>query len=241
MFAIVPRTVLGSGNVFRAKVAGFLGRVGMNRNPTIVALLLASLVSANSFAQTRNIESKSEIVPLDEIWAWKMPGTKNVGTLDAVKIGGTTEHPILRDIFKGFGVLPKGDRAAPAFVVDGVGKIALENARAFFRKEHRRTEEVPANMNLSLIFFSHSAGQYCHLVAVERSERLVTVKYRFVGHASADNTIHFALVPIGKFAPGVVEVKIEQQNSIKESGAERPPIPGMERLVSDSFSFTVHK
>lgn len=78
-------------------------------------------------------------------------------------------------------------------------------------------------------------------MSVEKSERVVTVKYRFVAHTSADMTSHFALIPIGKFSPGVVDVKIEQQKSISEVGEEKSTIPTLERLVSESFSFKVRK
>ena len=180
-------------------------------------------------------------IPLDQIWAWRMPGTKSVRTLDAVKIGGATEHPILHDIFGGIGSLPRGEKAARAFVVEGVGKPALENASAVFRKEERRAEVMPANTELSLVFYSHSSARRVHLVAVEKSERLITVKYRFFSDTLAVNRIHFALIQIGKFAPGVVEVKIEQQSSTDLAGSVKPPIREMERLVSGAFAFEVHQ
>jgi hypothetical protein len=195
-----------------------------------------------SLAVGANPKTNSRAIPLDQIWAWKMPGTKDVGKLDAVKTGGTTEHPILHDVFAGIGSLPKGKRAAPAFVVEGVGKTALDNARSVFKKETNRVEKVPPNTELSLVFYSHGAGQhFCRLVSVEKSERLIKVKYRFFDHSLAVSRIHFAFIPIGKFAPGVVEVKIEQQDSTNLAGSVRPPVREMERLVSGPFSFEVRE
>ncbi len=100
---------------------------------------------------------------------------------------------------------------------------------------------MPENTDLSLVFYSHSAGRGVHLVEVEKSERLITLKYRFFNHHQSVKRIHFAIIPIGKLSPGVVQVKIEQQNSTDLAGNEGSPIREMERLVSSAFSFEVQK
>ena len=186
MFAFVPRTVLGSVAVVHAKIAAFLGSVEMNKSLTIFVLLLPALMSADCFAQTRDNKPKTEIIPLDQIWAWKMPGTKNLGTLDAVKTGGTTEHPIINNIGSVLVRRPiKGEKARPAFVVEGIGKEALQNAQAVFKKGNTAADDMPGDTELSLVFYSYSSGQWVHLVSIEKFERVVTVKYRFVCHGAA--------------------------------------------------------
>ncbi len=133
MFACVGLTVVRSTTMFSAMPAAFVGRIVMRCNSDVVWAMLATFLSVSCLARPK-AESKTEDIPLDEIWAWRIPGTKNVGTLDAVKIGGTTEHPILHDIFAGIGPLPKGEKSAPAFVVEGVGKAALRTRAQFSRK-----------------------------------------------------------------------------------------------------------
>lgn len=202
----------------------------------IVVILFFLLVPATESAGEHQTE-----IPLDQIWAWEIPGTKNVGVLDAVKIGGVTEHPILHDVFSGLGLLPKGEKAAPVFVVEGVGKAALLNANAVFKKDRLRTEILPANTELSLIFYSHGVAAQVQLVSVEKSASQVTVQYRFLSDGLQKNRIYFALIPIGKFAPGTVQVNIEQQDSTDLAGNRRPPIQRLERLISGNLTFEVRE
>lgn len=202
------------------------------------SIAVSFLNAANAVAK----ESQDIIaIPLSDVFAWKMPGTKDVGTLDAVKKSGVTELPVINDILNALRRPANGEKAGPAFVVKGTGRTALENSRDVFNKAFRKTGEMPAETDLTLVFYSHSYGQFVHLVSAERTDRLVKVKYRFVAHATANNTRHFALIPIGKFIPGTVKVQIEQQSSISKTGEERPSISDTERLISHPFSFEVVK
>lgn len=178
------------------------------------------------------------LIPLDQIWAWKMPGTKNVGKLDADK----TETGAIYQILASLSKRPKeGEKAGPAFVVEGTGEEALKKAADVLTKREEATPRVAADTDLSLVFYSYSCGQFVHIVSVEKAEKQIRVKYQFVGHPTTNMTSHFTLIPLGELPEGEVEVIIEQTPSIDERGEEQPPFRDLERLVSDSFTFEVHK
>ena len=176
------------------------------------------------------------LIPLDAIWAWRTPGTKNVGELDADNTKTGSIYKILSALSK----RPKeGEKAGPAFVVEGTGQDALKTAATVLIKTAEAPHRVAADTDLALVFYSYSCGQFVHIVSVEQSDKQIRILYQFVGHATTNMTRHFALIPIGRLPPGEVEVIIEQTASINERGDERPPLRGLERLVCDSFSFEV--
>ncbi len=212
----------------------------MSRFSITCGITIGLLLNAVATAEPAD-EQVTQQIPIDHIWAWRIPGTKDVGTFDAVKTRGVTEHPVLHDVFGGLGLLPKGEKAKPVFVVEGEGKTALLSALAVFKKDKPRSEILPANTELSLVFYSHSVAAQVELVSVDKSASLITVRYRFLSHGLQVNRIHFALIPIGKLAPGTVQAKIIQQDSADLAGNKKPPIQRLERLISREVTFEVRK
>jgi hypothetical protein len=213
----------------------------MNRTNLFFGLFTTLVIYGVTAAAAPIEQTEAKEIPLDQISAWNIPGTKDVGTLDAVKFGGVTKHPVIQDISGGLGFLPKEKKAAPVFVVEGEGKTALVNASAVFKKAKPRSETLRADTELSLVFYSHGCSSQVELVSVEKSASLISVKYRFLVHGLPAKRIYFALIPIGKFAPGTVEVKIEQQDSTDLAGHKKPPIRSLERLISSDLTFEVRK
>jgi hypothetical protein len=153
-------------------------------------------------------------IPLNEIWAYEMPGTRDVIQLDTENADGTS-HPLInalhRDIAKRF----KGE-AGPAFVVEGNGRAALENMlRGLINAP---SPQVPTKTDLSLIFYTRFGGHYVHLETVERIGNRFVLTYRFVTHSTFNSSFHFALIPLGKLPAGTYQVEIKQSSSIDSRG-----------------------
>ncbi len=189
-------------------------------------------------------------IPLHEIWAYKMPGTRDVRELEpkpeiAATIDELARHSDVWKILKVLDGRPKeGEKAGPAFVVVGTGREALVNAAVVITnlmKEKESPTAVPPNTDVSLMFYSHLCGRYVQLVSVELSPQLITIRYRFVDHVQQIMTAHFALVPLGKLREGKVQVKVEQLPPIDECGQPVAPLGDPLRFVSQSFSFAVQK
>ena len=138
--------------------------------------------------------------------------------------------------------IAEGQSPGPGFAVVGTGKDALNNAHAVITNAKKKRDPdrwLPANTDLSLVFYSHMTGRYIWIKRIERNANAFTIKYQAVPHSTANVTMHFALIPIGKLSPGNFRVKFEELRS--EGAAEKAyaPLRDARRIVSDSFSFGV--
>ena len=85
------------------------------------------------------------VIPLEEIWAYRMPETRNVE-----KLGGKLVLDIRREV--GF---PSDDKnARPGFAVPGTGlEAALRSAHSVFTEKNEPCETFPQETSVSAVFF----------------------------------------------------------------------------------------
>lgn len=186
------------------------------------------------------------LIPLDRIWAFDMPGTQNVRELESKRRPGhpwrVSESP---DVARIAEILREsaGDKenAGTAFIVIGEGKEALRNVRHLMDGTAPRQAELPSGVELSLVFYSLSFGRYVHIKSVERLDRTITVKYRFLSHATTEATVHFAIIPVGKLPPDEFRVSMRQLPPKNINGATASYVPNPEKFVSSSFSFRIRE
>ena len=204
---------------------------------SIAAVLIALLSTANVIGQTVTI-------PLDKIWAYDMPGTRKVQELDSVKqpTGGTS-HPIVKGIIRSLSSRRREEKAAvgPAFVVLGSGKDALQNAHDVLANAAKTKAVFPPKSDLTLVFYTKLGGPYVHIRSVEHSGQVITVKYRFVAHNTREDTIHFALIPLGQLREGKYDIKVDQLRSVDTRGKPAEAIADPERFVCQDSSFSVER
>lgn len=181
-------------------------------------LLLALAVSLNLQTSTTADEKAVEI-PLKEIWALDMPGTRHIYKLEPeifeqFRKLPSEEHKPLADkslIFK-FGetldYLKADQEATQGFAVSGSGREALTNALQSRLKDGSPSSKFPANREITLIFFSHQLGRFVQLHEVKRHGDRIEVRYRLQPHSEPYLTGHFALIPLGKLPTGEYRVEI---------------------------------
>jgi hypothetical protein len=200
-------------------------------------------------------ESKPRVIPLKEIWAYEMPGTRNVWELEPDKFGikvrnlGSEEqikrhkesltYQIVRHLVK-----TKRGVQPPGFAVLGSGKAALQEAHDVLVDGQKRLGTFPANTKISLAFFSKAFEYYVHLDKVEQHGNKITIRYFFVPHRESVSSAHFAVIPLGELRAGKWEVDVVRSpwpNARKysvypEPGADADPI-----VVCRPFSFVVER
>jgi hypothetical protein len=208
--------------------------------------LLAAVCAIGAAAATADIAPVE--IPLKEIWALNIPGTRNVRELDPPRLRDPlTEEEFIQtslveQIARSLNVThwPKeGEDGGPAFVVVGEDLDALRQAQKVLAGELERNETVPGDKELTLVFYSYY-GRTVRLDAVERKNNEVVVKYHLHAHQSGVSTPHFALIPIGKLPPGQVAVTLERlpdtgPSIIVERLRKRPA----ERFLCVSSTFEV--
>lgn len=164
--------------------------------PLLVWLLIAGVSSADSPVET---------IPLDEIWAWQMPGTRPIDNLLNRDDSNSSDAKLVRDIRRVLADRPQIPRRA--FAVCGAGLEALRNAHAVFAGT-KPSSSFPVGSDISIVFFSYQAGTYVHLIEIERRDDVISVGYRFVPHRTTELTSHFALIPLSDLEVGQYSVKI---------------------------------
>ncbi len=184
-------------------------------------------------------EQQPVTIPLDQIWALNMLGTRNVHDLEK---NTPSAERLMRDIGDVLDFQTEGQTAKPAFTVAGVGLEALREARAVMVGKRDPQQTFAAGQELSVVFFSHEFGYYVHLQEVVMDGGTVTIKYRFVPHKTKELTRHFALIPIGKQDIGKVEVKLlrlPMEQHFVDAGFQETAQEWESRVVCGSSEFQV--
>ncbi len=183
-------------------------------------------------------EVETVVIPLDQIWALDMPGTREVKELSGSlvrEIGDST----LGNLETGFVI---GLKTRAAFAVLGTGVDALRAAHAVFMDKNKPRKTFPEESNVSVVFYSTPSRRYVQLDRVERKGKVIHVHYRFVLHKTEDRTRHLALIPLGKLPSGKYRVKmIKEPMKPKYTDQSPPPITYEDslRYVGNSFTFFV--
>jgi hypothetical protein len=185
-------------------------------------------------------------IPLNHIWGYNMPGTRQLNA-DRHGLKGdyvSAAGPQLREITRLLQLNSERDQAGPGFVVSGTGSDALREVRAILDHTQNPQRVLTSNNDISLFFFSLPYGAYVHLHDVRRWGNSIDVRYRFVPHFERDITAHFALIPLTDLPVGEFVVRFIRSPMEKQFGEWEPaPISKDDesRIICKSFSFLVVK
>jgi hypothetical protein len=145
----------------------------MYRRSVLFPLPLALLILPSSNGEEQNATSEVVTIPLDQIWANDMPGTRDIDKLDP-------KRPLAYEIRRAIGFPTRDKEADPSFAVSGTGLEALRQAHAVLVKGKQRHATLPADRDVTLVFFVHETGPFVHLKMVERRDTNFDIYYHFV-------------------------------------------------------------
>jgi hypothetical protein len=219
-------------------------------------IVLGFTLATALHGQTASDLPKPKIIPLKDIWAYEMPGTRDVWELEPDKFGVKVrdlssqeqskryKESLIFQIRNHFGMPKSQQMALPGFAVLGSGMDALRNAHAVLVKGKQPRKAFPENSAVSIVFFSKVFDYYVHLEKVEKQGNTITIKYFFVPHRG-DGTAHFALIPLGKMPVGEIKVDAVRSPLPKMSdvaGFGAPPSTALDSIVvCRPFSFKVER
>jgi hypothetical protein len=195
-------------------------------------------------------------IPLKEVWALRMPNTRDITELEPAPIG-LRYGPLTDEIRYALGSKRHHDRSRnrkltgyrdtafgpqPVYsfpplepVGEGfavAGDNPLREAHAVLFKGAKRPQVLTSNV--TVVFFSLLAGSYVHLDKIERNGFTITLTYHLEGHMEAESTSHFALIPLGQLQSGKYAVKIERQGETWKNSQEI-----VEAIICKPSSFEV--
>jgi hypothetical protein len=201
-----------------------------------VVIAFVSLVGSAALAAAPDIE-KAVMIPLDQIWAYKMPGTKDIQRLDP-----NPRSVFVGEIRQALKPTAKRKNAGKAFAIAGTDLAALRAFHAVLVKGGSVKETFSPNSPIHVAFYSYQDGLYIHLSRVERQGGTVNIFWRPVPHETKEATEHFALIPLGKLPSGRYQVNIIQlplSNESIDAGFHPVGNKVAEQTVCKSFSFNV--
>ncbi len=195
--------------------------------------------------------SDTVTISLEDIWAYKMHGTKDVRELDneSEQLKGLPPD----QFEKSFRALPveqiiSGIRSylstpRDAFVVKGTGTDALQRAKTVVVDQASPNNSLPASDDATIVFFTESSRFECHIANVEMHKNRIVISYRLEPYLEEFMTYQFALIPLGKLAPGNYSVEMVRLPTDPKFKNLRVPDVMKEyeqREISRPFSFTVN-
>jgi hypothetical protein len=213
---------------------------GQDIGMAVCAVAAALPLSAPALAEPTDQRPDAEAItiPLDQIWAYDMPGTRDIQKFER---HGHSE--LLEAIRRTLSTRPpQGKTARAGFAVVGDGPDALPDIHAVLVEGKKPRENFPPDSDLTLVFFSYQFGFYVHLHSVSLRGDFIEIQYRFVPHKTKEVTEHFALIPVGKLRPSKVQVDVLQLPMAQEfASAGWKPVNDdvVRRIVCQSFSFVV--
>ncbi|WP_442483382.1 hypothetical protein [Aeoliella sp. SH292] len=218
--------------------------------PIFLAAILAASTLAAETPQAPTVDSSG--IPLKDVWALDMPGTRDVRELEKDLWKQSFSQSFLEESLsiKVQRILTKrlkpDEQAPPAFLVERTGLSALRQVveqLELYEKDPRgkrpAVAEVPAHKELSLVFFSYARGRYVELDRVLKSENRIRIDYHYVAHQSTDVTSHFAIIPVGKLEAGTGKVLIERLPPVHQDGERVTVLNDGHKSVCSSFTFEV--
>jgi hypothetical protein len=172
-------------------------------------------------------------IPLETIWAYNMPGTKDINEFGAPRAQDSLVQQVLRQIRETWNL-------NSGMVVVGEGRQALEN---IYRKRTEKVEwsEAPAGEALSLAFYTRGINEYVHIRTIERQGARFVIRFALIPNQTLMSRPTIAIIPIGTLAAGKYSVAIERlplDEEYIEQGIQEPPLQ-RNKDVCRSFDFVV--
>jgi hypothetical protein len=195
-------------------------------------LAFAALEAAGAMAVPPKDQSEAVMIPLDRIWGYNMPGTRDVQEL-AADARSVPFMEIRRSIWS---IPAKQTKAGPAFAVSGTELEALRDVHSVLVNGKKPPQLLPAGSEIYVAFFSYANRPYVHLHNVERQGNTIDIRWRFVPHETEETTEHFALIPLGKLSNRKYHVNIIR-SPMRQKYVDLDVVA--DRKVCKSFSFSV--
>ena len=188
---------------------------GGDMKPAIIltAISLATVATIVAAAQQEQLGAVE--IPIDKIWAFNMPGTRDIRKLEPGEIDKNSESVWKRTVEalvgKSADATRKKESVGQGFAVAGNGLDALRRVNAVIATGETARSSFDPNDEISIVFFSYLAsGNNVHVQEVSRKAGAIEVKFRLAPYFERNMSLSFTLIPVGKMPPGTYQVQFVQ-------------------------------
>jgi hypothetical protein len=165
-------------------------------------------------AQSVDVGSKAETIPVNEIWAYEMPGTRKLADLwkgKSERVDSILWNTVLELVYERADQLDFKNTARSGFAVSGKGRSALHAAFAVFIDWNARRERFSPEDEMTIVFFSDPISRYpVQIRQVQRNGETIQIQYELVPDVSRSSPVNFALIPLGTLPVGSYRVEMRQ-------------------------------
>ena len=219
----------------------------MSFRMSLLVYMLAIVPHLCAAVEPSHSESETVTIPLGEIWALNMSGTKDIRAIAAEPSELNHDkfsQTLLNEVSIALNYLPgsEGLSAKAGFVVSGTSADALRQLHSILTAQKERSNIWPADSQLWIIFFAHASGRYVHIEPVTVHDRTVEVRYQFVPHKTQELTPQIAMIPLGKLEPGHYEftyVAIPLGRKYVDAGFKPVTDEDIRRIICKPFTFQI--
>lgn len=205
----------------------------------VIALLSSGIILSHTYESFAETVSPLNIdIPLSEIWALNMPGTKPMNrTLRGTPLAyEAPEGALVAEIASTLHAAPRRNTAGECFAVEGRGMVALRAAYEVLVKGTAKQSNFRKGQQISLVFYSLPFNAYVHLVQAEQRAETIQLRYRFVQHETREMTVHLALVPL--FPTKSKQSKVKVNPSADDGMADFDRTRWGKKIVCSSFELS---
>lgn len=215
----------------------------------IVLLIISAVANAEPLAE----QSKTETIPLDQVWAYRMPDTRDIQRLRSKdgEVWDSAMRSLLADVSRYWP--DEGQQARAGFAVSGIGREALRKAKRILADGEKPKDSFSTEEEITLVFFSYQCTRLVEIRKVVRRGNEFEIHYRFVLPLEMTLPAHLALIPVGKLPAGKYRVEMVLGPSGRQTyDGEKLVITTYqksdssakkvaERIVSGPFNFCVNE
>jgi len=189
------------------------------------------------------LDKDAIIIPLNNIWAYNMPGVPNAQSLGTDHSGSLLARQISQAIWHRAG---KKQQIEAGFAVAGSGLKALEAVKEIMVQNQVPSQTFSTDSEFSLFFFTRNSKRHIYLKDVRLSNETVTIRYFIpkispTGINTMSSTQHFALIPLsklptGNYAVDIVEFSMENKHEKQYRLKSKERI---EKIICKPFVFSI--
>jgi len=226
-----------------------------------VATWFLVLLSVTAAAEPPKEQADTLTIPLDQMWAFDMPGTEDIRELEPAILRKNLQKLPTAEQFKLLrkAIISKiaeslsteapswpreGGKAEKGFAASGSSVEVVHRAFAALVDGDAPRATFSTDDRIHLFFFSHSFESYVYIRQVVQRGNAIEIRYSVVPHTERHVTPNFAIIPLGNLPAGKYDVTIiplPLDQKYKQAGFKPMSEDWLRRMVCGSFSFDVER
>lgn len=150
-------------------------------------------------------------IPLSEIWALDMPGAHNVYEL-APEDARREFNELLKEVKQQLYKLPRDGSAMPeAFAYAGGPARGPQLLLDRLRNKTTAKSVVTQGDPIFVMIFSGNDVRYFRFAGAAWKENTLEIMCEFIPHRTRNESVHFAILPIGNLPPGTYSLTFKHK------------------------------